>query len=146
MTSAGFSVVEYERWLKTGEPAILDAIAAYNRDDCVSNWLLRGWLERLRREAEAEFGVTLGRPLPISGEASEAVTAAQAETLRRVELLTADVPVDPAARTSTRAPAGCWRSCSTGTGATTSRPGGTTSGCASSPPRSSSTSPSRSAT
>ena len=47
--------------------------------------------------------MTLGRPLPISGEASEAVTAAQAETLRRVELLTADVPVDPAARTSDQA-------------------------------------------
>ena len=98
VTSAGFSVVEYERWLKTGDPAILAAIGSYNRDDCLSNWLLRGWLERLRREAEAEFGLALGRPVPVSGEASEAVTAAQAETLRRVAELTADVPVDPAAR------------------------------------------------
>ncbi|MDP9483761.1 MAG: TM0106 family RecB-like putative nuclease, partial [Chloroflexota bacterium] len=99
VTSAGFSVVEYERWLKTGDPTILAAIASYNRDDCRSNWLLRSWLERLRREAEAEFGLVLGRPLPVSGEASEAVTAAQAETLYRVAALTADVPVDPAART-----------------------------------------------
>jgi uncharacterized protein len=103
VTSAGFSVVEYERWLKTGDPAILAAIGSYNRDDCLSNWRLRGWLERLRREAEAEFGVVLGRPLPLSGEASEAVSTAQAETLRRVEALTAGVPVDPAARTPEQA-------------------------------------------
>ncbi|MEO8229081.1 MAG: TM0106 family RecB-like putative nuclease [Chloroflexota bacterium] len=103
VTSAGFSVVEYERWLKTHDPAILAAIASYNRDDCLSNWLLRGWLERLRHEAEAELGIVLGRPQPASGEASEAVTAAQAETLRRVETLTADVPVDPTARTPDQA-------------------------------------------
>lgn len=103
VTSAGFSVVEYERWLKSGDPAILAAIGSYNRDDCLSNWLLRDWLERLRREAEAEFGLTLGRPVPVSGEASEAVTAAQAETLRRVSELTVDVPVDPAERSPEQA-------------------------------------------
>ncbi|MGZ8528732.1 MAG: TM0106 family RecB-like putative nuclease, partial [Candidatus Limnocylindrales bacterium] len=103
VTSAGFSVVEYERWLKAADPAILTAIASYNRDDCLSNWLLRGWLERLRREAEAEFGLALGRPVAVSGEASEAVTAAQAETLLRVEALTADVPVDRAGRSAEQA-------------------------------------------
>jgi predicted RecB family nuclease len=103
VTSAGFSVVEYERWLKTRDPAILAAIASYNRDDCLSNWLLRGWLERLRREAEAEFGVVLGRPQMVSGEASDAVTAAQAETIRRIEALAGDAPVDPAERTPEQA-------------------------------------------
>ena len=103
VTSAGFSVVEYERWLKTRDPEILAAIASYNRDDCLSTWRLHGWLERLRREAEAEFGILLGRPQPVAGEASEAVTAAQAETLRRVGALAGDVPVDPAERTPEQA-------------------------------------------
>ena len=53
ITDAGFSVVEYERWMETGDPAILDAIAAYNRDDCVSTWLLRDWLEARRRRGRA---------------------------------------------------------------------------------------------
>ena len=51
ITDAGFSVVEYERWMETGDPTILDAIAAYNRDDCVSTWGLRDWLEARRIEA-----------------------------------------------------------------------------------------------
>ena len=99
VTTAGFSVVEYERWLKSRDPAILIAIGSYNRDDCRSNWLLRDWLERLRGEAEAEFGIALGRPEPTAGEASEGVAAAQAETLRRVEALSDGVPADLAERT-----------------------------------------------
>ena len=51
ITQAGFSVVEYERWMTEQDPAILDAIAAYNRDDCISNLLLRDWLEGRRDEA-----------------------------------------------------------------------------------------------
>jgi uncharacterized protein len=51
VTDAGFSVVAFETWLKDGDQTILDGIAAYNRDDCVSTWLLRGWLEDRRAEA-----------------------------------------------------------------------------------------------
>ncbi len=51
VTEAGFSVVAFETWLKNGDQTILDGIAAYNRDDCVSTWLLRGWLEERRAEA-----------------------------------------------------------------------------------------------
>ena len=51
VTEAGFSVVAFETWLKEGDQTILDGIAAYNRDDCVSTWLLRGWLEDRRAEA-----------------------------------------------------------------------------------------------
>ena len=45
VTDAGFSVVEFERWLRDRDETILDGIAAYNRDDCVSTWMLRDWLE-----------------------------------------------------------------------------------------------------
>ena len=41
VTEAGFSVVEYERWVRERDESILDGIAAYNRDDCVSTWMLR---------------------------------------------------------------------------------------------------------
>jgi uncharacterized protein len=51
VTEAGFSVVAFETWLKSGDPTILEGIAAYNRDDCVSTWLLRAWLEERRAEA-----------------------------------------------------------------------------------------------
>ena len=42
------SIVEYERWCVTKDAAILDAIASYNKDDCVSTAHLRDWLEKLR--------------------------------------------------------------------------------------------------
>ena len=99
VTSAGFSVVEYERWLKSGEQAILDAIASYNRDDCRSTWLLRRWLEDRRGEAEAQFALTLPRPEAGTGDPSEGLAAAQAATQRRVDALTVDVPPDAGLRT-----------------------------------------------
>ena len=55
VTEAGFSVVAFETWLKERDQAILDGIADYNRDDCVSTWMLRGWLEDRRTEAVARW-------------------------------------------------------------------------------------------
>ncbi len=98
VTDAGFSVVHYERWLKTREQRLLDELAAYNRDDCLSTWRLRAWLEERRREAESQFGIALDRPAPASGEPPEAVHEAQEETRRRIEVLTADVPAGRADR------------------------------------------------
>ena len=46
--TASASIVEYERWSVTQENAILDSIAAYNKDDCVSTAHLRNWMEGLR--------------------------------------------------------------------------------------------------
>ena len=55
VTEAGFSVVAFETWLKERDQAILDGIARYNRDDCVSTWMLRSWLEDRRTEAVARW-------------------------------------------------------------------------------------------
>ena len=65
ITDAGFSVVEYERWMETRDPMILEAIAAYNRADCVSTWGLQDWLEARRVEAAPLYpdGV-VPRPAP----------------------------------------------------------------------------------
>lgn len=46
--TAADSIVEYERWCVSQDHAILDSIAAYNKDDCVSTAQLRQWLESLR--------------------------------------------------------------------------------------------------
>ena len=46
--TASDSIVEYERWCLTKDNAILDSIAAYNKDDCVSTAQLHAWLEKLR--------------------------------------------------------------------------------------------------
>jgi uncharacterized protein len=50
VTTAGGSVVAYERWRETGEQQILDEIEDYNRIDCISTEELRDWLVRIRPE------------------------------------------------------------------------------------------------
>ncbi len=40
----GGSIVAYEHWLETRDPAVLEAIRAYNEDDCESTRVLRDWL------------------------------------------------------------------------------------------------------
>src|SRR5205823_5820518 len=50
------SIVEYERYVQTGDQAILDAIAAYNEEDCVATRVLRDWLLERREEAIGRFG------------------------------------------------------------------------------------------
>lgn len=93
VTDAGFSVVAYETWLRDGDAQHLTDLADYNRDDCVSTWLLRDWLEDRRREATAR-GWPMDRPTVDDGLPGEKQSAQQAETARRVEALTIDVPAD----------------------------------------------------
>ena len=74
VTDAGFSVVEFERWLRDRDETILDGIAAYNRDDCVSTWMLRDWLEARRVEAIGRWPARdWTRPVPGDGNPSEKV-------------------------------------------------------------------------
>jgi predicted RecB family nuclease len=93
VTEAGFSVVTYETWLRDGDARHLADLADYNRDDCVSTWMLRDWLEERRAEA-IERGWPMDRPTIEDGLPGDKQTAQQAETARRVEALTADVPAD----------------------------------------------------
>ena len=98
ITQAGFSVVEYEKWMEVREQAILDGLEAYNRDDCVSTWLLRAWLEERRDEAASLYGGTVPRPQPVDGKPPESLSKTQAETRRRSDLLRVGVPDDRAER------------------------------------------------
>ncbi|MBI3746741.1 MAG: TM0106 family RecB-like putative nuclease, partial [Chloroflexi bacterium] len=89
VTEAGFSVVEFERWLKERDPAILQEIADYNRDDCVSTWSLRGWLEARRSEAIERWPMEdWSRPTPTSGDPSNGVREWDAKVAERVRDLT----------------------------------------------------------
>jgi predicted RecB family nuclease len=100
ITRAGFSVVQYERWRAEQDPSLLDDLAAYNRDDCVSLRAVRDWLEERREEARPLFpdGVV---PRPTPEPAAPPVTLAEQRALTRelVGRLTADVPADVAERT-----------------------------------------------
>ena len=93
VTEAGFSVVAYETWLRDGDPQHLTDLADYNRDDCVSTWMLRDWLESRRADA-IERGWPMDRPAIQDGLPGERQSVHQAETARRIEALTADVPAD----------------------------------------------------
>ena len=65
--SAGGSVVEYDRWIESGQPRrwpdspILESIREYNRLDCESVWALRSWL----RERQSESGIAYLPPQPL---------------------------------------------------------------------------------
>jgi predicted RecB family nuclease len=63
------SMIEFQRWLDTGDPRILDAIERYNEEDCLSTLELHKWLLECRREAEDRFGFAIPfRPLPVRRE------------------------------------------------------------------------------
>ncbi|HSS34628.1 MAG TPA: TM0106 family RecB-like putative nuclease, partial [Patescibacteria group bacterium] len=103
ITRAGFSVVEYERWLGDHDPQHLTDLADYNRDDCVSTRGLRDWLEKRRSEAELRFHETFDRPPIGTGLPNEAQVAASEVTLARIAALTEGATVDPAARSTDEA-------------------------------------------
>ena len=44
VVSGGDSLVIYDRFRETGELSLLNDLRDYNRDDCLSTYLLRGWL------------------------------------------------------------------------------------------------------
>ena len=99
VTSAGFSVVEYERWMESQDPAILRNIGDYNRDDCISTLRLREWLEGLRVEAAPLFpdGV-VPRPTSEDPQPSADVSKKRAEARAREDALRLGIPADPSER------------------------------------------------
>ena len=97
---AGDSIVEFERYLEEGskDDSILETIRQYNRDDCLSTWHLRDWLEARRLEAETHFAVSLPRPSPTDGEPSDQQNVAHAEVQDLAQRLTAGIPQEEEAQ------------------------------------------------
>lgn len=90
---------------------ILKTIADYNRDDCLSTWQLREWLEKLRGELEGELGQTLERPELKSGLPSEDLEAELTEIAALKERLIVGLPEEES-EWSTEQRARCYsRSC-----------------------------------
>jgi uncharacterized protein len=74
---------------------ILQAIEAYNRDDCFSAWHLRTWLEDRRHELEEKKGTTLSRPT-FKEEEREELSPQVQQVRALMERLTAGLPLDEA--------------------------------------------------
>jgi predicted RecB family nuclease len=77
------SVVAFERWLASGDQALLDDIEKYNEDDCRSTQELRDWLELRRTEGGGDAAYP--RPIHSDGLAS----AESAEVASEVERISA---------------------------------------------------------
>jgi predicted RecB family nuclease len=58
------SLGRWQRYLDSGERTLLDEIALYNRDDCLSTRDLCDWLRARRPEAEAAFRIVLADLAP----------------------------------------------------------------------------------
>ena len=110
LRDAGSSIVAFESWLAevdTGSAAprspatdeTLQSIQRYNRDDCVSNWLLRDWLEGRRAQEAAELGEPLPRPAPGEPEPAATLSDRLAHVAGIAERLCAGVPEGPRDRT-----------------------------------------------
>ncbi|MCU1495036.1 MAG: protein of unknown function, putative recB domain, partial [Acidimicrobiaceae bacterium] len=81
ITDAGSSIVEYERYLESGEQVILDELERYNRVDCDSTRQLRDWLELRRIDYAAQFGKSPPRMALRDGDPSEDAVVIVAENV-----------------------------------------------------------------
>lgn len=99
LRDAGSSIAAFETWLELGgdvpdDPGILERIAQYNRDDCMSAWRLRDWLEERRAELESQLGIELPRPVVSDGEPEAELSESLQETQELADRLTDRVPDD----------------------------------------------------
>jgi predicted RecB family nuclease len=99
VTEGGESIVAYEQWIETGDQGILDAIAEYNEEDCVSTLKLRNWLLGLREEAEAKFSREIKWESTEERERNEESIREAEETDRLKAALLAGLPDDLAGAT-----------------------------------------------
>lgn len=80
-------------------PQDKDTVETYNRDDCVSTRALRDWLEVERAKLIAQ-GAEITRPEPADSAPSEGLAEWLEIIGPLIEQLVADVPADPAERSS----------------------------------------------
>jgi predicted RecB family nuclease len=93
VSSGNEAVIEFERWLDDDESARLDAIAAYNEEDCLATLELRDWLLARRPEAEREHGVSIPFLPPPEGRPVVEHDEAPAETAMLRDALLASASV-----------------------------------------------------
>ena len=103
LRTANHALAKLQAFLELGDADALgeadrEMVEGYNRDDCVSTWRLRDWLEA-RREELVAGGETIERPAPGAQEPGETVTAWLERITPVIAQLTAGVPDDPIERT-----------------------------------------------
>ena len=110
LRDAGSSIVAFEQWLELGEGERpesnqLERIERYNRDDVVSNFRLRDWLEGRREELARQTGLVVPRPIARVAPLPPDLTESQARVQALVDRLAGPdvVPSDPADRTASQA-------------------------------------------
>ncbi|HEX6138016.1 MAG TPA: TM0106 family RecB-like putative nuclease [Casimicrobiaceae bacterium] len=98
VTTAGASIVHYERWKATQDPGELEKIRCYNEDDCRSTHLLRAWLLARRPAGLPWFsGEMEGGGAAGEGSASERIRQIEAGLARHRKALLGGLPGDRAA-------------------------------------------------
>lgn len=96
VTSAGASIVFYEKWRQTGDDELLQKIRDYNEDDCRSTYLLHAWLLSLNQQASTWADDPPA--LDAKPEKSEKIKDHEARLAAYEERLLAGVPAEPAER------------------------------------------------
>ncbi|MDX6618448.1 MAG: hypothetical protein QOK36_834, partial [Gaiellales bacterium] len=90
MGSGADAVLGYERWRASADEAELDAIAAYNQEDCLATLALRDWLLEVR-----PAGITGPAPVAAAEIAAESVTTASDRERIRAALTAGQEPGSP---------------------------------------------------
>ena len=89
VADGGDSIIEFEKYLRTGDPRVLDAIVRYNEEDCLSTVKLREWLLDRRQEAGRASGTTIAWKVPGDDTVTPERVAEDEEIRRRREALEA---------------------------------------------------------
>lgn len=91
----GGSIIAYETWLETAEDALLEAIHAYNEEDCRSTLSLRDWLlDSMRPAAESRFNVDFDDLREPEPEKEHGPPEWMPDSLALIEQLTAELAID----------------------------------------------------
>lgn len=90
VTTAGDSIVMYERWRRLGDQQLLDDIEGYNRFDCSSTLKCRDWLAGMREADAPWFQRAAAEPRP--GAAEERNEIEERLHAMSVALLAAEQP------------------------------------------------------
>jgi predicted RecB family nuclease len=91
IVDAAGSIVAYEDWLESRDQQLLDDIARYNEDDCLSTAQLRDWLEGRRIDAIKLYG-DIARPGAEVSEPSDTLRDIDERTAALVDQLLTGVP------------------------------------------------------
>ncbi|MDD1134107.1 TM0106 family RecB-like putative nuclease [Pseudomonas shahriarae] len=104
LSEANMALAKVQACLELGDLAFINdadryVVTGYNRDDCVSTWRLRDWLE-IRRTNLINVGNIIPRPEVPESVPSEALGEWQETINGLIERLTDGVPTDAAERTA----------------------------------------------